>query len=59
MNSHITALLTRRVIATAIAAACFGAMAVPCFAAASAPAVTASVAAQPATSTNPNGTPWG
>ena len=58
MSSHITARATKPVIATAIAAVCFGTVAVPVFAATSAPAVASAAAHTSVTKIVPNDSQW-
>jgi hypothetical protein len=62
MNSYFTARVTRPVIATVIAGACFGAVAVPLVAtmgASAATSITATPTPTPTVTMSPNDTQWG
>ena len=58
MSSHITARVTRPIIATAFAAVCFGTVAVPVFATTTAPAVASAAAPTTISQVIPNDNPW-
>jgi hypothetical protein len=59
MSSHITARVTRSVIATAAVAICCGTVTIPCIAMATGPAVAVAVASPTSGTVHPDDNPWG